>query len=125
MRVLTDTHALVWAVSEPERLSKVALRVFQEGEVVTSVANLWELLLKAGRASALVEEPLKWWTNYVVKTNLASLPIRASHVIALGALPDVHKDPFDRILVAQAITEGIPLVTRDGQLRRYGVITIW
>jgi PIN domain nuclease of toxin-antitoxin system len=63
--------------------------------------------------------------EYVMQTQIPTPAIRTAHVIALGRLPGIHKDPFDRILVAQAIVEGMPLVTKDHALERYGVTTIW
>jgi PIN domain nuclease of toxin-antitoxin system len=125
LRVLTDTHALVWALSNPELLGSAARSAMEDGEVVASVANLWELCLKAGKKDALIGEPLTWWKQFVIRTRVATLSIRTADVIVLGSLPEIHKDPFDRILVAQSISEGVPLVTKDPELARYGIRTIW
>ena len=125
VRVLTDTHSLVWALSDPDSLSTEARRVLGESEVTASVVNLWELCLKAQKKDALVADPLPWWNKYIVKYGIPALPIRAAHVMALGALADIHKDPFDRILVAQSIVEKLPLVTKDAHLAKYGVQIIW
>jgi PIN domain nuclease of toxin-antitoxin system len=123
--VLADTHALVWALSDPALLSASARHVLAESEVAVSVASLWELILKSGKRDALLQDPLPWWERYIVQAGIPTLAIRPSHVMALGRLPELHKDPFDRILVAQAMTERIPLVTKDSQLKQYGVATIW
>jgi PIN domain nuclease of toxin-antitoxin system len=125
VRILADTHALVWALSDPGSLSVPARKALGESEVAVSVASLWELLLKSGRKEALLQDPLPWWEEYVVRAGVPTLAIRTSHVVALGHLPKLHKDPFDRILVAQAPVEGMPLVTKDARLRDYGVATIW
>lgn len=125
MRVLADTHALVWALSDPDLLSAPARQVLGESEVTVSVASLWELLLKSGKKDALLQNALSWWEKYVVQSRIPTLAIRTSHVMALGRLPELHKDPFDRILVAQAIVERMPLVTKDDRLHQYGVATIW
>ncbi|HXM45123.1 MAG TPA: type II toxin-antitoxin system VapC family toxin [Bryobacteraceae bacterium] len=125
VRVLADTHALVWALSDPDLLSGPARQVLGESEVVVSIASLWELLLKGGKKDALLQDPLPWWEKYVVQSRIPTLAIRTSHVVALGRLPESHKDPFDRILVAQAIVERMPLVTKDDRLQRYGIATIW
>ena len=125
MRVLTDTHSLVWALSDPGALSAEARRVLAESDVIASVANLWELCLKALKKDALLADPLPWWNRYIFKSGVPALPIRATHVMALGALADIHKDPFDRILVAQSIVEKLPLVTKDAHLARYGIQIIW
>ncbi len=125
MKLLADTHALVWAVSSPELLSGAALAAFQNEEIVASVASLWELSLRAGKKNALLADPVRWWRKYVTDLAVFTLPIRIADVIALSSLAEIHKDPFDRILVAQALAEGIPLVTRDERLALYGIATIW
>jgi PIN domain nuclease of toxin-antitoxin system len=125
VRVLTDTHSLVWALSDPDSLSSEARRVLAGSDVIASVANLWELCLKAQKKEALLTDPLAWWNNYIVKSGIPALPIRASHVMALGTLPNIHKDPFDRILVAQSIVEKLPVVTKDAHLAQYGIQIIW
>ncbi len=122
MRVLADTHALVWAVNSPELLSGTALAAFENEEIVTS---LWELSLKSGKKNALVADPVPWWRKYVTDKGVFTLPIRTADVIALNSLADIHEDPFDRILIAQSLSEGIPLITKDGHLALYGVPTIW
>lgn len=125
MRILADTHALIWGLEFPEMLSSSARAAMDASEVTASVASLWELCIKSGKRSALLTDPVEWWGRYVTKPGLATLPIRLGDVIALGSLPDIHKDPFDRMLVAQCVCEGIPLVTKDAHLALYGIQTIW
>jgi PIN domain nuclease of toxin-antitoxin system len=125
VKALADTHALVWALSDPDLLSVRARQVLGESEIIVSVASLWELVLKTGKKDALLQDPLPWWEKYVVGSRILTLAIRTSHVLALGRLPELHKDPFDRTLVAQAIVERMPLVTKDGRLQRYGIAVVW
>lgn len=125
MRVLADTHALVWALADPDSLSSKARRALTQAEVAVSVASLWELVLKKGKKGALVQDPIPWWEKYIIQARIPMLAIRPAHVMALGRLPKIHKDSFDRILVAQSIVEGMPLVTKDVRLREYGVPVIW
>ena len=125
MKVLTDTHTLVWAISDPESLSAGAHQALANATVTASVANLWELVLKASKLDALVAEPLPWWTKYVTRSGIPALAIRTNHIRALAALPEFHKDPFDRILVAQALAEGMTLVSKDPILSGYGAPVIW
>ena len=125
MKVLTDTHTLVWALSEPESLSADARTAMAASSVAASVANLWELVLKSSKPGALVADPLPWWTKYVTRPGIPALAIRTAHIRALAGLPELHKDPFDRILVAQALAEGLTLVSKDPVLARYGVPLIW
>lgn len=125
VRVLADTHALVWGLEDASSLSKAARRILGEAEVMVSVASLWELLLKRAKHDALVVDPLAWWDKYVVKADLVVLGIRQTHVLQVGRLPEFHRDPFDRILIAQAIVENIPLLSKDRQLSSYGVKVLW
>ena len=125
MKVLTDTHTLVWALSEPEALGVQARVALTESPFTASVANLWELVLKSRKPGALVADPLPWWEKYVVRTRIPALAIRTAHIRALAGLPEFHKDPFDRILVAQALAEGLTLATKDAVLARYGVPVVW
>ena len=87
--------------------------------------NLWELVLKSRKPGALIASPLAWWDKYVVAPRIATLAIRTGHIRTLAGLPDLHKDPFDRILVAQTLAEGLTLATKDTMLTRYGVPVIW
>lgn len=125
MRVLTDTHALVWALSKPEELGAAARQALATSLFTASVANLWELVLKARKPGALLADPLHWWDQYVTQSRIPTLAIRTAHIRALARLPDIHKDPFDRILAAQALSEDLVLVTRDSDLARYGISVIW
>lgn len=99
-KVITDTHTLVWALSAPSELSSSPRRILSQSEVLASVVNLWELILKKDRKTALLTDPLPWWDKYIVRAGIPTLGIRVGHVIAMGGLPMLHQDPFDRILVA-------------------------
>jgi PIN domain nuclease of toxin-antitoxin system len=123
--LLLDTHTLVWALAEPNRLSRRARQALSEGELVLSVASLWELILKRDKPGALLADPVLWWQNYVPLTALPVLAIRQRHVIQLTNLPHHHKDPFDRILLAQAMVESAAIVSKDQSLKPYGVPLIW
>ena len=125
MKVLTDTHTLVWALSEPEALGAGARAALAELPFTASVANLWELVLKARKPGALIADPLPWWGKYVVRTRIPVLVIRTAHIRALAGLPELHRDPFDRILVAQALAEGLTLATKDAVLTGYGAQVLW
>ena len=125
MKVLTDTHTLVWALSNPEMLGPSAHAALEKSPFTASVANLWELVLKMSKPGALVADPLPWWEKYVVGPRIPALPIRIAHIRALARLPDLHKDPFDRILVAQTLAEGLTLASKDATLARYGVPVVW
>ena len=125
MKVLLDTHSLVWALDRPEHLSKRAVRLIGAGEALVSVACLWELILKRGKKGALLLDPTAWWNERIVGGDFTVLGIHSKHVLALEHLPEIHGDPFDRILVAQCKVEGASLVTKDERMGRYGVPIIW
>ncbi len=122
---LLDTVALVWALGSPERLSPHARRLVDDGENVISVGSYWEVVIKAQKGLLSIADVPTWWRRATELTAARVLPIRASHVTALATLPMLHKDPFDRILIAQSIAEGLLLVTNDGPIREYPVSTIW
>ena len=82
-------------------------------------------MLKKGRPNALVNDPAAWWDRYVTRAAVEVLPIRVSHIDRLDSLEEFHRDPFDRMLVAQALAEGCTLVTADRVLTQYGVPVIW
>jgi PIN domain nuclease of toxin-antitoxin system len=122
---LLDTSTLLWALASPERLSKRARSLIEAGENVLSVASYWEVVVKAQKGLLAIPDVATWWRRATELTAGRLLSIRATHVTALAALPLLHKDPFDRILVAQAIAEGLAFVTNDDHLSDYAVRTIW
>lgn len=125
MKVLTDTPTLVWALSKPEELGVKARDALATFPFTVSVVNLWELVLKARKPGALLADPIPWWNRFVTRSRIPTLAIRTAHIRALAGLPDIHKDPFDRMPAAQALAENLVLVTRDNKLARYGIQVIW
>jgi PIN domain nuclease of toxin-antitoxin system len=122
---LLDTHALVWAVASPQQLPARVRDFLTAGEAKASVVSYWELMLKKGRQNALVLQPVSWWERYVTRASVEVLPVRVAHVDRLDELGVWHRDPFDRMLVAQALAERLTLVSKDALLARYGVPVIW
>ena len=121
MRYLLDTHLLLWAASDPERLSPAALAVVADAaaDLWFSVASIWEVAIKAslGRRDFAVDPHL--FRRGLLEAGFAELSITGPHVAAVVDLPPLHRDPFDRVLVAQARVEGLVLLTRDPALARY------
>ena len=121
MRVLLDTHLLLWAATEPERLPVAAIRAIEDpaNQLLFSVSSLWEIGIKtnAGRDDFRVDPSVL--RRNLLDNGYAELPIVGAHVIAVQALPPIHRDPFDRILIAQAIVEGVTLLTSDRILSQY------
>lgn len=122
---LLDTSTLLWALGSPERLSRRARGLVETGENVVSVASYWEIVIKTQKGLLTIADTGTWWRRATDLMAARVLPIRASHVAALSGLPDLHKDPFDRILIAQAIAEGLDFVTNDEPIGAYPVRTIW
>lgn len=128
MRCLLDSHAVLWATLDDERLpdSVRDLIADRTNHIAISVASTWELTMKAliGRLR-LPEPPETYFEGLVRDFGYELLPIHQRHVAALPELPAIHADPFDRMLVAQALVEDIDLVTGDSYLGRYPIRTIW
>jgi PIN domain nuclease of toxin-antitoxin system len=121
---LLDTHALVWGVTVPEQLPVRVREILTTGEVKASV-SYWELTLKKDRPRALVVHPAEWWGPIRDPRLRRSAAIRVAHVDQLDALADIHRDPFDRMLVALALAEPCTLISRDGVMARYGAPVVW
>ncbi len=118
---LLDTHVLLWAVAEPERLASTIRSLIEKQAYAVSVASLWELINKKEKRDSPLKDPAMWWERYVVKPGTPVLPIRSQHVLYLDRLPWHHRDPYDRILIAQSVVEHMSLVTADGEIRKYGI----
>lgn len=128
MRLLLDTHAFLWWIGADERLSSRAAALIADGsnEVLISAASAWEIVVKSRLGRVEVPAPVDRFLTAQLEANaFVPLPIQMRHALGLDALPDVHRDPFDRILVAQAIAEDLVLVSRDRTLRSYPVTIEW
>jgi PIN domain nuclease of toxin-antitoxin system len=128
MRVLLDTHAFLWYVLDDARLGADAKAVISDGanEVLVSAASFWETAIKVGLGKYSLSVPFaEFWQNNIDVNQFAVLGIEIKHAAILTSLPHHHRDPFDRLIVAQALAEGIPIVTADGAIRPYGVTVIW
>lgn len=121
MRLLPDTHMLVWSASAPLRLPNGARRLLEDpsNEVVFSVASIWEVAIKAGLGRKDFNVDSRLLRRGLLDNGWEELPIRGQHAVAVSALPPIHKDPFDRILIAQAMVEEMTLLTVDPLVTRY------
>ena len=118
---LLDTHVLLWAVADPKRLAPAVRALIERQEYAVSLASLWELINKKARLDSPVKDPALWWERYVLEPRTVVIPIRTQHVLYLDRLPWHHRDPYDRILIAQSVIEQMPLVTADAEIRKYEV----
>ena len=123
MRVLLDTHALLWSLGQPTTLASEARMVIEDGrnEVFVSPVSAWEVAIKraAGKLDASGDLAAE-----IEAAAFVGLPITIAHAFAAGALPPHHRDPFDRMLIAQAQVEGLTIVTRDLRFAAYDVLTL-
>ena len=121
MRLLLDTHILLWAAVEPERLSRTASALIEspDNQIMFSALSLWEIAIKTGRGRADFRIDAGLLRRSLLDNGYAELPVTGAHAAALAGLPPIHRDPFDRMLVAQATVEGFTLVTSDPVIAKY------
>jgi PIN domain nuclease of toxin-antitoxin system len=127
MKLVLDTHAFIWWDSDPAQLSAVALAALRDptNDVFLSVACVWEMVIKAQLGKLTLRLPLVDIVSQQRANGLRVLSVSLEHVLAVEGLPPVHKDPFDRLLIAQANVEGAELVSADQLIRQYQVRIVW
>lgn len=128
MRVLLDTHAFLWWINGDVRLSERAREIFSDGdnELLFSVASGWEMAIKAGLGKLTVSGSLgPFIAAHLAENAVEVLPINLSHAVGVTELPDHHRDPFDRLLISQAIVEKLPILSVDPEISRYPTETVW
>ena len=128
MRLLLDTHALLWWISHDDRISPRARALIRDGgnEVFVSAVSAWEIVVKAGIGRLGVPEPVDRFIVSQLEANaFHPLAITMRHALGLASLPDVHRDPFDRMLASQALLDDLTLVTGDHAFEGYPVATEW
>lgn len=125
MKLLLDTHVLIWALSAPDQLPHHVTECLEDPDttVYTSAANTWEIAFKA--ALGKIEADLDEITRAIPHTGFTELPVSIAHTARLHQLPHHHRDPFDRLLVAQGLDEGLTLVSHDARLRDYPAPVLW
>ncbi len=128
MKALLDTHTFLWWITDDSKLSSQVHKIIGDGrnELFLSAASGWEIAIKAqlGRIK-IPDKPELFISEQMLTNAIQGLPIQMSHALYVYNLPDYHRDPFDRILVAQAHLEGLPILTNDSQISQYPVQIIW
>ena len=128
MRVLLDTHSLFWSVDDVARLSAAALGAIQDpaNDRLLSAATVWEIAIKVGLGKLTLSVAYRqWMEKAITDLQLTILPVTVEYADRQATLPRHHKDPFDRLMIAQALVEGIPIVSADVAFDAYGVTRIW
>ncbi len=121
MKFLLDTHLLLWAAGQPERLPKPARKLIEnpDNELYFSAASIWEIAIKSSLGREDFRADSRLIRRGLIDNSYHEIPISSEHAAGVQALPLVHKDPFDRLLIAQSISEGMPLLTVDPVLSQY------
>ena len=121
MKLLLDTHLLLWAAGNPGRLPVAARSVIEDpqNELIFSSASLWEIAIKHGLGRGDFRVDARLLRRGLLDNGYGELPITSEHAVALDSLPSIHMDPFDRILIAQSMVEGITLLTADPLVAQY------
>ena len=123
-----DTHTLLWMLSSPGQLSPRARRTVESARTTlcVSIASAWEVAIKVGRGSLRLDVTLaELFSTHLARARVDLLDIKLSHTLEVAALPPVHRDPFDRLLVAAASLEGLPIISADATFDAYGIERIW
>jgi len=125
--LLVDTHCWLWLTTSPERIGSRAMKKLKDerNELLLSAASAWEIAIKYSIGKlALPVPPAELLPRLMAETKTSPLAVQHSHALRIAQLPNHHTDPFDRLLIAQAQIEGIPIVTHDEQFKRYDVTII-
>jgi PIN domain nuclease of toxin-antitoxin system len=127
MKILLDTHTFMWMDNEPKKLSQRAQYLCKDPEntLLLSVASIWEMQIKSQLEKLQLRMPLPDIIREQQENGVEILPIEPAHIFALSSLPNHHKDPFDRLLIAQAMVENATLLTADPLIGQYPVKTEW
>jgi PIN domain nuclease of toxin-antitoxin system len=128
VKLLVDAHTLIWAVDDPSKLGPQAVTALQDpaNDLLLSAATIWEIAIKVGLKKLSLSMPYKQWvTKAMADLGMTVLPIMVEYADVQAGLPNHHRDPFDRMLVAQSQVENIHLVSADPVFDQYGINRLW
>ena len=128
MRLLIDSHALIWYVDQHQQLSPASHAALSDpaNDLLLSAGSIWEIAIKIGLGKLVLTEPYSHWMSQALSDlSITILPITVEYADAQASLPKHHSDPFDRLIVAQALVEGVSIVSADARMDAYGVTRIW
>jgi len=127
MNLLVDTHAMLWFAAGDDRLSSMARSAIEDAGTLSyiSIASCWEMAIKCSLEKLQLEIPLKSFIDERVDEGFRILPIETQHLPELTTLPFHHRDPFDRLIICQAMAEDMPICTGDSHFSKYAVTIVW
>ena len=124
---LLDTHTLIWFIEGDKQLSRIARSSIEEANVLNyvSIASLWEIAIKVSLKKLELKQPFDQINKQLIENGFELLPVTFADTVTVSALPFHHRDPFDRLIIAQALNSGINVITKDENIPLYGVKVIW
>jgi PIN domain nuclease of toxin-antitoxin system len=128
MKFIADTHAFIWFVTDSPQLGAPAKKLFEssENECLFSIASVWEIAVKTSLGKLSFEKPLEQYLpEQMVANSIRVLDISLAHALRVANLPFHHRDPFDRMIIAQSLTENLPILSSDQVFDTYGIKRIW
>lgn len=128
MRILLDTHAFLWWVSDDPQLSTTAKTVISDpsNTVFLSVVSAWEIIIKQGTGKLTLPEPVEVYiSDRIVSNQFVALSVELPHILRVASLPVLHRDPFDRLLIAQSQSDNLLMISADHLIRQYPITVIW
>ena len=128
MRLLIDSHALIWYVDQHQQLSLVSRSAISDpsNDLLLSAASIWEIAIKIGLGKLALTKPYSVWMSQALSDlGITILPITVEYADVQGSLPKHHSDPFDRLIVAQALVENVSVVSADARMDAYGITRLW
>ncbi|NEN24513.1 type II toxin-antitoxin system VapC family toxin [Cryomorpha ignava] len=127
MNLLLDTHTLIWFITDNEKLPQKTKTIIEnkENRCFVSIATYWEIGIKNSIGRLDLKSDLKTIFNIIEETGFDAIPVTTNHILRNASLPFHHQDPFDRIIIAQAMSEKMIIVTKDSQIENYDTPTVW
>ncbi|MBK8807428.1 MAG: type II toxin-antitoxin system VapC family toxin [Bacteroidales bacterium] len=127
MDLLLDTHTLIWFLNGDEQISDKAKALIEDSQnsKIVSIASIWEIAIKISLDKFRFAQGFKYFLDMVADIGFEILPITVEHALELSTLEFIHRDPFDRLLIAQSISDNLIIVTKNDTIKRYNIKTIW
>jgi PIN domain nuclease of toxin-antitoxin system len=128
VKILLDTQAFLWIISDAPELSKKAKKIFldQENDLFLSLASIWEMAIKSSLGKLKLKQPIeKFFPAQLQENSISQLDISFRHVVGVTSLPFHHRDPFDRLIISQAIQENLPILSCDEAFDTYNIQRLW